>query len=67
MKFSINWLNDYVDLSDIEIEELVNKLTLSGFEVESIEYAGKSLENIVVARIEKNTNFFPLNCILASG
>ncbi len=53
MKFSINWLNDYVDLSDIEIDELVNKLTLSGFEVESVEYAGKSLENIVVAKIEK--------------
>ena len=52
MKFSRKWLNEYVDIQDINLKELVDKLTLNSFEVESVEYQGESLKNIVVARIE---------------
>jgi phenylalanyl-tRNA synthetase beta chain len=37
MKVPISWLNDYVDLT-ISIEELADRLTLAGLEVEHIEY-----------------------------
>lgn len=53
MKFSKKWLNEYVDLDDVSNEELRDRLTLSGFEVESIENLGEKLSNIVVAKITK--------------
>ena len=57
MKVPISWLKDYVDIT-IPIEELANRLTLAGMEVEHIEYygiAGSDLvwdrEKIVTAQI----------------
>jgi phenylalanyl-tRNA synthetase beta chain len=51
MKFSLNWLRDYVEI-DLTAEELAEKLTLAGHEVEEIIYYSKQLENIIVGRIE---------------
>ena len=39
MKVPMSWLRDYVDIA-ISIEELANRLTLAGLEVEHIEYYG---------------------------
>jgi phenylalanyl-tRNA synthetase beta chain len=39
MKVPISWLKDYVDIN-IPTEELANRLTLAGMEVEHIEYYG---------------------------
>ena len=39
MKVPISWLKDYVDIT-IPVEELANRLTLAGMEVEHIEYYG---------------------------
>ncbi|MBI5961000.1 MAG: phenylalanine--tRNA ligase subunit beta [Chloroflexi bacterium] len=39
MKVPISWLKDYVDLT-ISIEELIERLTLAGMEVASIQYIG---------------------------
>src|SRR5512139_422563 len=39
MKVPISWLKDYVEIT-ISIEELANRLTLAGMEVEHIEYYG---------------------------
>lgn len=50
MIISLNWLKEYVDFS-VSPEELADRLTMSGLEVESIEYAGKALESVVVAEI----------------
>ncbi|MCL4244923.1 MAG: phenylalanine--tRNA ligase subunit beta, partial [Candidatus Dadabacteria bacterium] len=50
MIISLNWLKEYVDFS-VSPEELADRLTMSGLEVESIEYTGKALENVVVAEI----------------
>lgn len=40
MKFPISWLNDYIDISDYDVEELARLLTNAGLEVNSIELIG---------------------------
>ncbi|HSD84957.1 MAG TPA: phenylalanine--tRNA ligase subunit beta, partial [Anaerolineae bacterium] len=57
MKVPISWLKEYVDLT-VSIEELANRLTLAGLEVEHIEYYGVpgsdlmwDREKIVIAQI----------------
>ncbi len=48
MKLSYNWLQDFVDLSNIKLDELVEKMTMQAFEVESVEASGIVLGNDVV-------------------
>ena len=43
MKVPLSWLNDYVNVKDISIEELAQKLTLAGLEVEQIDFIGLPL------------------------
>ena len=50
MKVSLNWLKDYVDI-EMSPDELGNLLTMAGLEVEGIEPAGQSLNDIVVAKV----------------
>jgi phenylalanyl-tRNA synthetase beta chain len=50
MIISVNWLKEYVRV-DITPEELADRLTMAGLEVEGVEYRGKGLENVVVAEI----------------
>ena len=50
MKISTKWLNEFVDISDISIEELANKLTFAGVEVESIEKSAYGT-NLVIGKI----------------
>jgi phenylalanyl-tRNA synthetase beta chain len=50
MKFSVNWLREFVDLP-ASIDELSELLTLSGVEIEAIEQRGANIEKIVVAQI----------------
>ena len=52
MKTSYSWLKELVDF-DWSVEELANRLTLAGLEVESIESWGKGLEKIIVGQIKK--------------
>ncbi len=40
MKLPISWLNEYIDVSDIPVNELAEKLTYSGLQVETIETSG---------------------------
>ncbi len=40
MKVPITWLNDYVDIADLNLEELAKKMTLVGLEVEEIRLVG---------------------------
>jgi len=46
MRIPISWLKDYVDIT-ISIEELANRLTLAGMEVEHIEYYGIAGSDLV--------------------
>jgi phenylalanyl-tRNA synthetase beta chain len=50
MKFTLNWLKDYIDF-DLSPEELSHKLTMAGLEVEDVIYQGKGLENVIAAQI----------------
>ena len=44
MKVSLNWLREYLDLSQVPVEEIAKTLTDLGLEVESIEDATPSRE-----------------------
>ncbi len=52
MKFSYEWLKDYVDIA-VTPQELGDRLTLASHELEGIEYVGEKLKGITTARIEK--------------
>ena len=52
MKISLEWLNEYIDLSDVTPEQIAHELTMSGLEVEEIEKAGPKFSNIKVAKIQ---------------
>ena len=52
MKVSLNWLKRYVDI-DVSAEELCEKMTLAGFEVEDIVDLSNSMKNVVVGKIVK--------------
>ncbi|KIL43787.1 phenylalanine--tRNA ligase subunit beta [Jeotgalibacillus soli] len=71
MFVSYKWLQDYVDLSGITPEELAEKITRSGIEVEGVEVPGKGLENVVVGHVlscEKHPEADKLNkCLVDVG
>jgi phenylalanyl-tRNA synthetase beta chain len=50
MKFSVNWLQEFVDLPD-KIENLAELLTLAGVEIERIEERGAKINKVIVAQI----------------
>lgn len=56
MQLSLNWLNELVDLSDIEIEQIAHELTMSGLEVEAIEELKPKFTDIKTVKIEKIDN-----------
>ena len=50
MNVSLNWLKTYIDF-DFTPEELADRLTMLGIEVESIKQLGAGLEGVVVGKI----------------
>jgi phenylalanyl-tRNA synthetase beta chain len=52
MKVSINWLNDFVDVSDLNPSDIAEKLTMSGLEVDAVEHK-PALDNVVVAKVKE--------------
>ncbi|MDX1557260.1 MAG: phenylalanine--tRNA ligase subunit beta, partial [Xanthomonadales bacterium] len=50
MKFSYNWLRQWVDI-DIDVHELADRLTASGLEVDAIKPSAGEFSGVVVARI----------------
>ena len=51
MYISMNWINDYVDLSGIETEELVKRFNLATAEIEGYEEKGKNIQNVVFGKV----------------
>ncbi len=53
MKISLKWLSDYINISEYfaNPQELANKLTAGGLEVEAIHNLAKQFENVVVGHI----------------
>ena len=56
MQVSLNWLNEFVDLSDKDVEQIAHELTMSGLEVEGIEEVRPKFTNIKTVKIEKINN-----------
>ena len=56
MQVSLNWLNEFVDLSDKDVEQIAHELTMSGLEVEEIEEVKPKFTNIKTVKIEKIDN-----------
>lgn len=52
MKVSLNWLKRYVDI-EVSAEELCDKMTMSGFEVDGVEDLSQTMSNVKVGRILK--------------
>ncbi len=50
MKVTWNWLSEFVDMQ-MPLARLADRLTMSGFEVESIEERGRELSDVVCAEI----------------
>ena len=59
MKVPLSWLKDFVDIDDISPEDLAEKLTNIGFEIEEIQYLGQNIEKVFtgkITKIEKHPN-----------
>ncbi|GFZ82351.1 phenylalanine--tRNA ligase beta subunit [Paenibacillus marchantiophytorum] len=52
MKVSYQWLSEYVDVSGFTAEELAEKLTRSGIEVDIVEDRNKGVTNVVVGYVK---------------
>ena len=52
MNTPISWIKAYVPDLDVDVQEFVDKMTLSGSHVEGYEKKDKNLKNIVVGKIE---------------
>ena len=53
MKISLNWLNDYIDLDGISVDELVDKLTIIGLEIDEVIDQAKLFENFIVGEVRE--------------
>ncbi|MEY2506216.1 MAG: phenylalanyl-tRNA synthetase beta chain [Verrucomicrobiota bacterium] len=51
MKFSVNWLREFVELP-ASVEDLAELLTMGGVEIEGIEKRGANFDKVVVAQIK---------------
>lgn len=71
MLVSFNWLKDYVDLSGTTPEELAEKITRTGIEVESVAPVSEGIEGVVVGYVmecEQHPNADKLNkCLVDIG
>lgn len=64
MFVSLNWLKNYIDIDNISPEDLAEKITKTGIEVEGIEYTAEKSTNVVVGYVkecEKHPNADKLN------
>ncbi|MDQ3619553.1 MAG: phenylalanine--tRNA ligase subunit beta [Actinomycetota bacterium] len=50
MRVGLNWLREFVDI-EIEVEELVTRLSMSGTKVETVHAPGQDIEGVVVAEV----------------
>ncbi|OZT12184.1 phenylalanine--tRNA ligase subunit beta [Priestia aryabhattai] len=51
MFVSYRWLQEYVDLSGVKAEELADKVTKSGIEVEGVEKLNKGISGVVIGHV----------------
>ena len=49
MAISLNWVNDYVDIKDVDKVELANKITKAGINIEKV--ASNNIDNLIIGEI----------------
>ena len=52
MKLPVSWLAEYIDISDLSVEELADRITFAGIEIEGIERVGTDFAGFCAARVE---------------
>jgi phenylalanyl-tRNA synthetase beta chain len=71
MKVSTGWLADYISLEGVNAEELADKITAAGIEIDGVERRNKGLSGIVTGYVkskEKHPDADKLNvCIVDAG
>jgi len=53
MKFTLKWLKEYVSIDGLTPEQIADKLTMLGLEVDAVKDMSRGLEGILTARILK--------------
>ena len=53
MQVSLNWLNELVDLSDLDVKQIAHELTMSGLEVEEVEEVDPEHPDVPVIKTEE--------------
>ena len=53
MLVPVEWINDYIDLSDVGVDEFCDKMIMSGSNLETCDWFCEDVENVVVGKIEK--------------
>ncbi|WP_214628619.1 phenylalanine--tRNA ligase subunit beta [Paenibacillus agaridevorans] len=64
MKVSYQWLNEYIDLSGLSAEELAERMTRGGIEIDGVESHNKGVTGVVVGHVvskEKHPDADKLN------
>ncbi len=51
MKVTFNWLQEYVNLTGLSVDEVAQALTMAGLEVEAVIPIGRELESLVVGEV----------------
>ncbi|OKP71901.1 phenylalanine--tRNA ligase subunit beta [Paenibacillus sp. P3E] len=71
MKVSTSWLTEYISLEGVTADELAEKITTAGIEIDGVERRNKGLSGIVVGYVkskEKHPDADKLNvCIVDAG
>ncbi|MDR2761914.1 MAG: phenylalanine--tRNA ligase subunit beta [Planctomycetaceae bacterium] len=68
MNISLDWISDYVDLSGLDIDLIVNRLTLATAEVEGVKLIRRNVGGVLVGeitsveRLDASHNFCNVNC-----
>lgn len=53
MLVPVEWINDYIDLKDVPVDEFCDRMIMSGSNLETCDWFCREIENVVVGRIEK--------------
>ena len=53
MLVPVEWINDYIDLKDVDVNDFCDRMIMSGSNLETCEWLGKGIENVVVGKIDK--------------
>ena len=56
MQISLKWVNEIININNINLDYLVEKLTLGGFEVEEINESQQNNETIITLDISSTAN-----------